>query len=403
MKKAILLFIFLMALSLAGAYLWISLEEEIEIMSPEELGDLSSRKNDFALASFKEIVEEGENSFISPYSIHTALMLAHMGSEGKTKEEMEDVLVLSGAEEESLKEEALGLKRYLENISQETEVSIANSFFLRDDIPFLEGYKDDGVKYFEAELKSLPETGENINRWVREQTKDKIEEIIDPGPIERDVIAYLVNAIYFKGTWQQEFDKEDTTERIFYGTEEKEVEMMENKADYRYKVSEDMKAVTLEYKDGDYLFHAFMPIGGNLSDFYRDLDRETLRNAKPTNKGEIILRMPKFKLEEDIKLSETLQIMGMVDAFNKYDADFSRMVDTEELEENVYIGEVYHSSFLEVDEEGTEAAAATAVEMRVETAPMDPTIIELNKPFFFTIEEAETETILFMGQLVDPF
>ncbi len=377
-------------------------EKDVEVLPVEELADLSSSGNEFAFASFFEIAKESENAFVSPYSIHTAMILAYIGADGKTKEEMEEVLALSGMEEEDIKEKAFGLKHHLENVSEETEVSIANSFFLREDIPFLESYKKDGESYFDAELRSLPSTGDVINDWVKEKTEDKIEEIIDPGPIPEDVIAYLVNAIYFKGIWEKEFDEEKTTERTFYGEEEKEVEMMENEAEYYYGISEDMQAVTMEYKEGDYLFHAFMPTEGrSLPDFYEDFDTERFEDIRPTNEGEIILRLPKFTLEQDLKLSGVLESMGMVDAFNKSNADFSRMVDLDELVENVYIGEVYHSSFIEVDEEGTEAAAATAVEMRLESMPMEQTVLEFNKPFFFVIEEAETKNILFMGQFVD--
>ncbi len=402
MKKIVLIVVLGLAI-LAGVYFWDAYEEEkaMELVSPEELRDLSSRQNDFALASFKEIANDYENAFISPYSIHTALLLAYVGSDGETRREMEEVLVLRGMEETEIKEKAMELKKYLENVSEETEVSIANSFFLRDDVPFLESYRNDGVEYFDAELRNLPQEGEVVNQWVREKTEDKIEEIIDSGPIPSDVIAYLVNAIYFKGVWEKEFDEERTTERTFYGLEEQEVEMMENKATYRYKTGENVKAVTLEYKNGDYLFHAFMPKEGTLSDFYNKAD--AIKDVKEEmRKGEITLRLPKFTLEEDIKLAEVLQIMGIVEGFDKERADFSRMVDRDELGLNVYISEVYHSSFIEVDEEGTEAAAATAVEMRMESAPIeDPTIIEFNKPFLFMIEEADTETILFIGQMVD--
>ncbi len=375
-----------------------------EPMEIEELDNLSSAKRDFSFNIFNEIADTKENAFISPYSIHTALMLAYIGADENTKREMRDLLELEGIEED-IEAQVLSLKRYLEDVSKETEVSIANAFFLREGIPFLESYKRDGENYFEAKIEKLPEEGASINKWVREETREKIEEIIDDGPIPADVIAYLINAIYFKGVWEIEFDKEETKERIFYGEREDYVDMMENKDDYLYYKGDDLDAIKLEYKDGDYLFYAFVPVeNSSLDNFYETLSREKIDEIKrDMRRGEATLRMPKFTIEDKYKLKNPLTSLGMVDAFNMGDANFSKMADIDALGENIYIGEVLHKSFIEVDEEGTEAAAVTAIEMRVTSAPIDPIVIEFNRPFFFIIEEKETETILFMGHLTDPF
>ncbi len=398
MKKIILILIIIVI----AVFVFYSLQEEDvkpDLMDASKLTELSESSSEFSFRLFSELVEE-DNIFISPYSIHTALLLAYIGSDGETKKEMTEVLQVMGISEEEIKEKALGLKHYLEYVSEETEVSIANAFFLREDVPFLESYKKDGEDYFEAEIGPLPKEGKEVNEWVSDKTEGKIDELIDDGPVPADVIAYLVNAIYFKGIWEVEFEKENTTERTFYGKEEAEVDMMENKDSYLYGVSENMEAVTLEYKDGDYLFHAFMP--RDLSDLYENLDREVFESMKPTNKGEITLRLPKFTMEEDLKLSNALQSIGMESAFDAAFADFSRMVDLDKVyPNNVYISEVYHSSFIEVDEKGTEAAAATAVEVRLESAPME-IVVEFNRPFFFVIEEAQTGAVLFMGQFTDP-
>ncbi len=148
-----------------------------------------------------------------------------------------------------------------------------------------------------------------------------------------------------------------------------------------------------------FFFHAFMPLEKSLPEFYQEFDAEYFQEMKPTNKSETVLRMPKFVLEDSLGLVETLEEMGMEKAFDSDEADFSEMVDLGELDLNVYISDVLHASFVEVDEKGTEAAAATAVEMRLESLPM---ALEFNEPFLFVIEEPETETILFIGQLVDP-
>ncbi len=374
-----------------------------EPMEVEKLENLSDAKSNFSFNIFNEVTDTKENVFISPYSIHTALMLAYIGADKKTKEEMRDLLDLEGIEED-IKEQALSLKKHLENVSKETEVSIANAFFLREGLPFLESYKRDGENYFEAKIEKMPKEGAFINKWVKEKTREKIEEIISEGPIPEDIIAYLINAIYFKGVWEVEFDKENTKERLFYGEKEEYVEMMENKDDYFYYKGDDVEAIKLEYKDGDYLFYAFVPVeNSSLNNFYENLNRERIGEIKKEmRKGKITLRMPKFTIEDEYKLRDSLISLGMVDAFDMGSANFSKMADIDSLGENIYIGDVLHKSFIEVDEEGTEAAAVTAIEMRVTSAPIDPIIIEFNRPFFFMIEEKETEAILFMGHLISP-
>jgi len=376
-------------------------EDDPDLRDPEELTAISSAMREFSFNSFLTLAEADENLFISPYSIHTALIMAYRGADGETATEMREVLGLNEMEMEALMEDSLGLKKYLEHFSDENEVAIANAFFLREDIPFLENYKTDGEKYFEAEIGPLPETGEPINDWVYENTREKIEEIIDPGPIDEDVVSYLINAIYFKGIWAEEFDEAKTTERDFQSPEgEVPVEMMENEGDYLYGISENLKSITMKYEDGDYLFHAFMPTDDrNLSEFYEEFDPDYFSEMKPTEEGEVVLRFPKFTMEDKFSMVDALMEMGMEKSFDRNEADFSNMIDLEALELNVFISDVLHASFIEVDEKGTEAAAATAVEMRLESAPM---ILEFNRPFLFVIEEPETETILFIGQLVNP-
>ncbi len=382
------------------ALYFLEADPEEDLREPQELTELSLAMKDFSFNSFFELADEEENLFVSPYSIHTAITMAYRGVDGETAEEVAQVLGLTEMEMEKILEDSSGLKRYLEHFSSKNELAIANSFFLREDIPFLDSYKEDGQRYFDAEIGPLPETGEPINDWVYEKTREKIEEIIDDGPIDEDVIAYLVNAIYFQGNWAEEFDSEKTGAGSFETLQgDVEVDMMEKEDDYRYEINEDFQSVTLEYEDGDFLFHAFMPTEKTLSEFYEDFNADTFQEMKPTTEREVVLRMPKFTLEDELELVETLEALGIRRAFDRNEADFSKMVDLEQLGLNVFLSDILHASFIEVDEEGTEAAAATAVEVSLESMPMT---LEFNKPFLFIIEEPETETILFMGQLVDP-
>ncbi len=372
-------------------------EDPFQIEDPQKLQEISSAADNFSFEIFKAAVEAEENRFISPYSIHTALTMAYLGSEEETEEELGAVLGLSDYDSDKLREDILSLKKYLET-SPGSRVSIANAFFLREGIPFTQGFREDGEIYFDAEVAELPETGEVINDWVYEKTEEKIEDLIDPGPIPNDVIAYLINAIYFQADWANEFNPEKTQRSQFYGPETVDVDMMEKEDDFRYLIDENLQAVTLEY-EGNFLFHAIMPEEG-LDSFYDDFDRQKLEEIKEgMNEGEIVLRIPKFTFEDELELKDYLEALGIRKAFNPGEARFSRMVDLERLDQNVYMSQVFHSSFIQVDEKGSEAAAATAVEMRLESMPM---AIEFNRPFIFIIEEKETGSILFIGQLANP-
>jgi serine protease inhibitor len=397
MKKIIIL-LFLSIFILNACSSSISeLKEENKLIDKER--QIKPVANDFSFDIFKELVSSNENLFISPYSLSTALTMAYIGADGDTKKEMKNVLKLGNIDIDELKKDVLHLKYHLENVSDKAEFSVANALFLKKEIPFLDSYIENGKNYWEAEIDYLPSTGKPINDWVKKQTKDKIQEIIDSGPIDPLVIAYLVNAIYFKADWQSEFKENLTKIRPFYSHDKiTDVEMMENKTDYHYLIDEDLEAIKLEYGDGEFLFYAIMP--DNLEDFYANFNQESFNELKDSlYKGELTLRLPKFKLEEKYKISDVLNKMGMPLAFHPSLANFSNMVDLEALNENVYISEVYHSTFIEVDEKGTEAAAATAVEMKMESLALDPLIIEFNRPFIFLIEEKETNTLLFMGQL----
>jgi len=406
MKKTKLLIVplIIIVFSLSACTLFEKQEEEKDEKNPliDQEREVKSVASDFSFDVFKELANSQENLFVSPYSLNTALIMAYVGSDGETREEMKAVLNLEYDDILELKKDVLHLKHHLETISEEAEVSIANALFLKQGIPFLDSYIESGKNYFEAELDNLPQTGEPINQWVEEKTREKIDEIIDSGPIDPLVIAYLVNAIYFQADWNLEFDENLTRTRPFYFNNEGfDVEMMENKDDYRYLINDDIEAIRLDYSHEKYAFHAIMP--SNLEDFYLNFNKNSFEDLKNSyRKDELTLRLPKFKMEEKFKLSDALEAMGMHLAFNPSQADFSKMVDLEELRDNVYISEVYHSTYIEVDETGTEAAAATAVEMSREMAVMDPLILEFNRPFIFLIEEKESNTILFMGQLANP-
>jgi len=423
-KKIIVILTLIVVIGLSGYVIYQATQEQDEKLDKERRADEKTQQerkdeepktietetikaysvDDFSFNIFQKLTQEEDNLFISPYSIYTALTLAYTGADGETKKEMQEVLGLQDKDIQEIKEEVLEIKQRLEDNPENTEISIANALFLRDDIPFKESYTQNAKEYFEAEVDELPETGEPINDWIAEKTNDLIQNMIDPGPIPGDVIAYLFNTIYFNAPWQDAFDEEKTQERTFYAQDsEEKVEMMEREGNYTHLIEDDLEMVTIDYEDdSDLVFHAIKP--QNLEDFYDDLDYEKFTNLKDETKTEeIILRLPKFKMESDIGVNDTLEAMGIKQAWDREQADFSNMVNLDELQENIFINRVQHKTYIEIDEEETEAAAATGIDMRVTSAlPETPPIIEFNKPFLFLIENTDTETILFMGQFKEP-
>jgi serpin B len=372
---------------------------------PEEIHSAA----DFSLYSFLIVVSGKENLLISPYGIHSALSMAYLGANGETKEEMAKILGISEIELENFKKSSLELKRHLEQATKQAEVYIANALFLKDNYPFQEKFVKDAEEYFKAEIGYLPKTGELINKWVKEKTFGRIKNILTPGPIDEMMVSCLLNAVYFKAPWENPFKKSKTNKRTFYGTKEIDVDMMEREGYYHNLIREDLKVVTIPYysdpeSKGNYSFYALMP-KENIMNFYQDFNLDTFKQLKEEMQNEeIILRIPKFEMESNLSLVNSLERMGMKKAFDIIKADFSNMVDTEKAE-NLFIDEITHKTFFEIDEGGTKAAAATGIMMSpvsITEEGRKPKILELNKPFLFIIEEKATETILFIGQMVDP-
>jgi serine protease inhibitor len=372
MKKIFLIIVII----LAGLLLLIQInklpqEDPRKEYSPKELHeeepseDFETMSNiDFSLELFSQLANEGENLFISPYSIFSAILIAYAGSEGETKKEIERALHLNNMDTEMIKEKYLELKNKIERDSEPLEINIANAVFLRKDFPFRESFKQDASNYFEAKISYLPQKGIDINNWVKEKTNNKIEDLIDPGQISEDIISYIINAIYFQGSWAEEFDKERTKKRVFYSEKEGEVDMMERESNYHFLIEEDVSMVAMEYKNTDYIFYAIMP--SDLSDFYNSFNANKLKILKDKlSEGNFLLRIPKFELEDKMTLSSSLKLLGIEKAFDQNNANFSNMVKIEDIRENVYISEVFHSSYVKIDEEGTEAAAATGIEISV--------------------------------------
>lgn len=365
---------------------------------------------EFGFNLFDEIrkTEQGKNMFISPFSISVALAMTLNGAAGETEQAMTDTLQLQGLNSESINAGYAGLHQTLLTSDPKVTLTIANSLWARQDVPFKQDFLQRNTKFFGAEISTLdfsdPSASKTINQWVDTQTRGKLKKIVSDA-IDADTVLFLINAIYFKGTWQIKFDPSETRDGIFYLATgaEKQTPMMSRTGDYSYYANYDanFQALSLPYGSGRTSMYIFLP--GRESDldaFLEHLNTERWEQwISEFYQEEVYLALPKFKLEYEKRLNDPLKALGMEVAFSPSRADFGRMAPLEMLDGNLYIGEVLQKAVLEVNEEGTEATAATKVEVKLESAP--PVFI-VDRPFFFAIRDNQTKTVLFMGVLMEP-
>ena len=359
----------------------------------------------FGFNLFSELVREdaGKNVFISPLSISIALGMTYNGAAGETQEAMAKALELKGMKLEEVNSGYAGLMKDLKSSDPKVELLIANSLWARREVEFEPGFLKRNKEFYRARITTLdfadPGSPGAINKWVSENTKGKIKKIVEQ--IDPQTVMFLINAIYFRGKWGCEFDKSRTKDGIFHlldGTE-KSVPMMSQSGRYRYYRGKGFQAVSLPYGDGRMSMYIFLPDeGSSLSDFLAGLNRENWGKWLPLfhyMEGDI--RLPRFKLEYEKSLNNALGSLGMGIAFDPGKADFRRMSDT-----TLYIHSVLHKAVVEVNEEGTVAAAVTSVMMGITSVPERFTFI-VNRPFFFAIHDNQTNSLLFMGAVVKPW
>lgn len=371
--------------------------------------NIVSANTRFGFDLFNEIrqTEQDKNIFISPLSVSIALAMTLNGAAGETEQAITSTLQLQGLDSESINVGYAGLRGALQTSDPKVTLTIANSLWARQGVPFKQDFLQRNTQYFGAEIATLdfmdPNTLTTINQWVNTNTNGKITKILDE--INSDLVLFLINAIYFKGTWQTEFDPAHTRDGTFHLAtgDEKQVPMMTRTGDYRYYENYDdmFQAISIPYGDGRMSMYIFLPYReSDLNTFLNSLTSERWENwTAQFREQEIFLSMPKFKLEYEKTLNNPLQSLGMEIAFAPGLADFSRMADLEALGKNLYIGEVLHKAVVEVNEEGSEAAAVTSIGIRATSLPPQFTA---DRPFFFAIRDNETKTVLFMGTVVDP-
>ncbi|MDD5764943.1 MAG: serpin family protein [Candidatus Marinimicrobia bacterium] len=370
---------------------------------------LIESSNSFGFDLFKKLSNDikDSNLFISPVSVSMALGMTMNGAASSTLEAMRSTLGFENLAENEINKSYQSLIKLLRNLDPKVKFQIANSIWYRNGFAVLPAFIDVNQTFFDAVVQGLDfsqdAAADTMNGWIDEQTDGLIKQILDK-PIDPNTVMFLLNAIYFKGTWTYQFDEEHTQDASFYlhNTESTTCKMMSLSGDFDYAETDELQVIDLPYNDGYFAMTVLLPE----SDIDTDSLISVLSDEKWNNmisglsKTTVNLYLPKFKLEWFRKLNDSLTDIGMGIAFNENLSDFTRINSEGEL----YISEVRHKSFIEVDEEGTEAAAATSVEITYKSGSSEKQNITMwvNHPFIFAIRERASGTILFMGKIYQP-
>jgi len=349
--------------------------------------------------------DDNGNTFISPMSLFMALSMVYNGADGVTKTEIAKVLKAEGIDVDEMNQANASLMSILHSDSEEIQLTIGNSIWLNENYQFQDQFAQDNQDYFNAEIQEIdildPTSADTINDWVSNSTNNKIEEIVE-NPLNTNLVTILINAIYFKGNWQFEFDEKDTELGAFHledGTK-KDIQLMTLNENLAYLENENFQAVTLPYGDGEMSMNVFLPKENyTLEEFKTILTSDNLMKWNSEfNRQLVNLKLPKFQIEFKVILKETLEKLGMPSAFDSENANFTNMIQEGS---QIYISEVKQKTFIDVNEEGTEAAAVTTIEAEVASAPQQ-LYMEVNRPFFITITDEKSDAILFMGSISNP-
>ncbi len=367
---------------------------------------LAAANTGFAFDLLKQIAggQPDANVFISPFSVSSVLQMVANGAAGDTQAEMQRVLKTTSLPPDALNPAARDLNQLL-NSQTNVILRLANAIWFQEGIQLKPGFVATDSRYFQAELASVdfkkPESAQTINDWAANRTQGKIRNVVQ-WPFDPLTRVILANAIYFKGKWDRPFDKGATKPRAFHlsGGMEKPVPTMWQRGHFNYQEGDDFQAVRLPYAGRRLQLYLFLPntnsspgklLAGMDDSLWRDKIIPGFRDQEGS------LALPRFKVDYDVVLNDPLRALGMRHAFE--DADFSAMAG-----EPLFVSKVKQKSFVEVNEEGTEAAAVTTVTMKSMAImkPIKPFEMIVDRPFFFVIGDNETQSILFMGVVNDP-
>ena len=365
--------------------------------------------NDFAFRFLGQLYGSAPDSnlFVSPLSASMALGMTLNGAAAETYEQMRTTLGFGAMSLDQINQGYRDLMDLLRALDPRVEMGIGNSIWYREGFPVRADFLGRARTYFDAEVAALnfaaPGAAGTINGWVSAETRGKIKEIVED-PIDAAAIMFLINAIYFKGDWTVRFPKSKTAQAPFHSLDGSTgtVPLMEVTDTFAYRETETYQAVDLPYGGKAFSMTVVLPKAGQeLEELVASLDPQSWNQlVAGLSPMEGTVRLPRFRLEWGKKLNDDLKTLGMPAAFIGGQADFSGLSD-EALQRGLYISQVRQKSYVDVDEEGTEAAAVTVVEIRETSAPQRFDF-RADRPFLFVIRERFSQTILFAGVLVEP-
>jgi serpin B len=380
-----------------------TIDDPKQINIDQKSQELIQADNDFGIDIFKLLARSEEENFtISPLSISLALAMTYNGAEGETKIAMEAALRVSGFSKEEINQSYQSLIKALLEADPKVTIEIAQSIWYRMGFNVLNDFKTVNETYYDAEVNELDfsrsDAKDVINGWIEEKTHGKIKDMIKS--VNPSHVMFLVNAIYFNGEWRSKFDKKDTQKMEFLKEDGSsiQVDMMQKKDSINYLSNDIFSAIEMPYGRGNYNMVVMLPDEGKkCTDIIEALTPENWTSwmGSFAMKEEVSIWLPKFKDEYEVKLNDVLTAMGMGITFTP-DADFSGINGDGE----IYIDYVQHNTFIDVNEKGTEAAAATVV--AIKEFAMQGAEFHVNRPFIFAITEKETGAILFIGRMVEP-
>lgn len=362
--------------------------------------------NQFSFELFDHVFNphQQRNVFISPTSIAIALTMTYNGAKGETQSDMASALNLKDLSLKDINTSYQKLQQKWQKADSPVQLSIANSLWAKEGVPFKHQFLKNNRQYYAAQITNLnfsnPGAKNIINSWIKEATQGKIERFVND--ITPEDILLLINAIYFKGNWAKQFDRNLTTVESFQISEHfsKPHPLMSQTGKYRYLENDRFQAVSLPYEENQLSMYIFLP--NERSDLATFADELTFENWQQWNEQfrltEGAIKIPRFQLEYEVLLNQALTDLGMGIIFEDNQADFSAMTS-----QSVLIDRLKHKTFIEVNEEGGEVATTTTIGITTTSLNrVQPFEMIVNRPFFFVINDNQTSTILFMGSVVDP-
>ena len=401
-----------------------------QTLNEEERKTIVQGNSEFALELYARLCNKEENLFFSPYSISTALAMAYAGAQGQTGSQMAEVLHfptytvpidMQAANKQEKTQAPWKYEQFSSTFGKvikdlnargkkgKYELAVANALWGQKDYGFLEEFLNLIKTDYDGRLNEVDFAADTemarqtINAWVEEKTNNKIKDLIARGVLDSMTRLVLTNAIYFKGKWARQFKEERTKQAPFtmLNGSKVDVPMMNQTADFNYIQTEDFQGLELPYMDNELSMIILLPKKfDGLAAFEKTLTLENLSRwlAKP-RRCEVIVSIPKFKMTSQFSLADVLKSMGMTDAFIPDEADFSGINGKKDL----FISAVIHKAYVDVSEEGTEAAAATGVIMKITSAgPTRTPVFRADHPFVFVIRDNHSGSILFIGRVLNP-